>query len=156
VGGQNPRRVVVTTEIAAPIERVWRALTVPEEVSAWDHVAALDVPSDYPRAGQHARWRSRIGPVPLTLHDRIRAVEPPRRMAASIDVGFVHIEEEYRLSVADGGGTLLVSDNEVRARLPGLGRLAARTARRGIAASMARLKTFCERGAIGGETSPRA
>ena len=41
-------RVYLTTDIAAPIERVWRALTIPEEVRAWDGVVPLDVPIDYP------------------------------------------------------------------------------------------------------------
>ena len=137
-------RVCITTEIAAPVERVWRALTVPEEVSAWDGVAPVDVPAGYPRAGQHARWRSPLGPLRLTLHDRIEAVEDGRRLTAAIDVGFVHVAEEYRLSPAPGGGTTLITDDDARSRVPGLTWLAGRLTRANVAASMARLQSFCE------------
>jgi len=136
--------VCVTTEIAAPLARVWRALTVPHEVSAWDGVAPLDVPVGYPQVGQHARWRSRFGPLRLTLHDRIEAVEEGRRLAASIDVGFVHVAEEYRLSPGPGGGTTLVTDDDARSRVPGLTWLALRLTQANVAASMARLRSFCE------------
>ncbi|HEX5615708.1 MAG TPA: SRPBCC family protein, partial [Acidimicrobiia bacterium] len=101
--------VVVTTLIGAPPERVWRALTVPAEVSAWDGVAAVAVAADYPTVGEHARWRTALGPLRLVLHDRISVVDPPVRFAARIDVGFVHVEEEYRLAPTPDGGTELVT-----------------------------------------------
>lgn len=138
-------RVCVTTEIAAPTERVWRALTVPDEVAAWDGVVPLDVAADYPQPGQHARWRSALGPLRLTLHDRIRAIEPERRMAAEIDVAFVHVDEEYRLLVDEVGGSRLITDDDVRSHIPGLGWLAVRLTRANVVASMARLKEYCER-----------
>ena len=137
------RRVVVEVRTTASPERVWHALTEPAEVSAWDGVEPLSVPAGYPLAGQHARWRTRAGPVPLVLHDRVTAVDAGRRLASVIDVGFVHVEEEYRLAPAPGG-TVLVSDNAVRARVPGLDALAAWTARRAIEASMRRLRLHCE------------
>jgi uncharacterized protein YndB with AHSA1/START domain len=137
-------RVCVTTEIAAPVERVWRALTVPNEVSVWDGVVAFDVPADYPRPGQHARWRSAFGPWRLTLHDRIGAIDDGRRMTAAIDLAFVHVDEDYRLSPATDGGTTLVTDDEVRSHVPGLTWLAVRLTRANVVASMARLKAYCE------------
>ncbi|MGI8756479.1 MAG: SRPBCC family protein [Acidimicrobiales bacterium] len=107
-------RVVVTTEIAAPPNRVWRALTVLQEVTAWDGVEPPDVADDHPRPGQHARWRSAVGPLRLTLHDLIRVIEPQQRMVAEIDVGFVHVDEEYRLVAGtDGTTTTLVTDDVV-------------------------------------------
>lgn len=136
-------RVLVEVLISAPPERVWQALTVPAEVTEWDGVVPLEVPPGYPQPGQHARWRMRVGPLPLVLHDRIRAVEQHRRLAATIDVGFVHIHEEYRLAPADGG-TRLVADNEVRSRIPGFSWLARRLAGSNVAASMARLAALCE------------
>jgi uncharacterized protein YndB with AHSA1/START domain len=139
-------RVCVTTEIAAAPARVWRALTVPDEVSAWDGVVPVDVPAGYPRAGQHARWRSPVGPLRLTLHDRVRTVDSGRRLAAGIDVGFVHVDEEYRLTPGPGGGTTLVTDDEARSKVPGLDWLAGRLTRANVVASMARLKAFCESG----------
>jgi uncharacterized protein YndB with AHSA1/START domain len=137
-------RVCVTTEIAAPVERVWRALTIPAEVCAWDGVVALDVPAGYPQAGQHARWRSAFGPLRLTLHDRIHVIDEGRRMTAAIDIAFVHVDEEYRLSPNAHGGTILVTDDEVRSRVPGLGPIAVRLTRANMQSSMARLKEFCE------------
>jgi uncharacterized protein YndB with AHSA1/START domain len=139
-------RVLVTVRTKAPPERVWRALTDPTEVSIWDGVVPRAVPAGYPVPGQHARWRTRVGPVPLTLHDRVRVVDEGRRLASDIDVGFVHVEEEYRLEpTADG--TRLVSDNAVRSRLPGLGGLADRMVRRSAEAALARLRELCDRGA---------
>lgn len=142
------RRVVVELRTMASPARVWQALTVPDEVGAWDELEPLDVPDGYPAAGQHARWRTRAGRLPLVLHDRVQLVEAQSRLASVIDVGFVHLEEEYRL-VSEDGGTLLVSDSQVRARVPGLGRLAERAVRRSVEASMARLGRFCEAGRPG-------
>ena len=138
-------RVTVATLIAAPVEKVWRALTVPEEVSGWDGVSQLDVPDDYPSVGQHARWRSPFGPLQLTLHDRIGVIEEGRRMAAAIDVAFVHLDEEYCLLPTSDGGTILVTNDDVRSRVPGLGWLAVRLTKANVHTSMARLKEYCER-----------
>ncbi len=65
-------------------------------------------------------------------------------MAATIDVAFVHVEEEYRLCPISTGGTTLVTDDDVRTRVPGLGWLAVRLTRANISSSMVRLKRFCE------------
>ena len=137
-------RVSVETEIEAPVERVWRALTRPEEVCVWDGVVPLEIPIDYPNTGQHARWRSAFGPIRLTLHDRVRVIEEARRMVATIDIAFVRVEEEYRLRSTSTDGTTLVTDDDVRSRVPGLGWLAVRLTRANVLSSMARLKQFCE------------
>jgi len=133
----------VVVEIAAHPTRVWRALTVPAEVARWDGVVPTAVPDDYPVVGQHARWRTKIGFLGLTLHDRVRVVDEERCLASTIDVGIVHVEERYTLE-ATAAGTRLTSDNEVRSRLPGLGRLALRLGASGVRSSMARLVTHCE------------
>src|ERR1019366_5107858 len=99
-------RVHVITEIAAPAERVWKALTRIEEVRAWDGVVPFDVSDQYPEPGQHARWHSDLGPLQLMLHDRIMAVEEKRRLNSIIDIAFVHVSEEYVLTPrAEGGAT---------------------------------------------------
>lgn len=139
-------QVAVTISIARPPQRVWRALCEPAEVVRWDGVTQLWVPEGYPAAGQYARWSSAIGPWRLTLHDRVQAVEPPRRLRSTIDIGFVHVEEEYRLTPSDAG-TLLVSDNAVSSRRRGLRWLAVALTRQNIRASLGRLKAFCEGGA---------
>jgi uncharacterized protein YndB with AHSA1/START domain len=138
-------RVYVITEIAAPVERVWRALTRIDEVRAWDGVVPFDVPDHYPETGQHARWRSAFGPWQLMLHDRIVAVEENRRFNSLIDIGFVHVDEEYVLTPSAEGATTLVTDDDVRSGIPGLGWLAVRLTRANVDASMSRLKNHCER-----------
>jgi hypothetical protein len=138
------RSVVVAIHIGVPPARVWRALTVPSEVQAWSGVAPYDVPHGYPAAAQHARWFAQVGPLRLVLHDRVQAVDPTTRLASSIAVGFVRIEEEYRLE-PHGPDCDLVSANQVRSSVPGLGRLAAWLTRIDVEASMQRLKDYCER-----------
>lgn len=138
--------VRVVVQIGAPAARVWRALTDPAEVAAWDGVVPSGVPAGYPVAGQHARWGTKVGFMRLTLHDRIRAVDVERRLASTIDVGIVHLEECYTLDAVPTG-TSLTSDNEVRSRLPGFGWLAARHTEATVRSSMARLVAHCERSA---------
>lgn len=111
----------VITEIAAPAERVWQALTSADEVRAWDGVIPFDVPDHDPEVGQHARWRSAFGPWQLMLHDRILAVEENRRFNSLIDIAFVHVDETYVLTPSAQGGTTLVTDDDVRSTIPGLG-----------------------------------
>jgi uncharacterized protein YndB with AHSA1/START domain len=135
------RRVVERVDVEAPIERVWHALCDPVEVQAWDGARPVAVPPGYPQAGQHARWRTTIGPVPV--NDRVVAVEPPVRLAAHITYGFVDLDEEYRLEPA-GARTRLTSHNVVRSRPPGLGWLASATTARAVRAALDRLARHCE------------
>jgi uncharacterized protein YndB with AHSA1/START domain len=46
---------VMSTVIDAGRERVWRALTAPDEVIRWDErtVALVDAPDGYPRIGEN-------------------------------------------------------------------------------------------------------
>jgi len=134
----------VAAQIAAPIERVWSALVVPDEVTAWDGVTPIRVPDDYPRPGQHALWSTHMLGVRWRLHDRIVAVDPPERFASDITVGFVSLHEEYRLRVLPAGGCEVVSNNLVRSRLPLPGRLADGLTRRNVEGSLARLRLHCE------------
>jgi uncharacterized protein YndB with AHSA1/START domain len=142
VSGQMSQ-VSVVVDISAAPARVWRALTEPGEVSQWDGAVPIAVPDGYPAAGHDARWQVRFGPLRVSLHDRVRVVEPGVRFASTIDVGFVHLLEEYRLTETSEG-TRLVSDNQVSSRVPGLGPLARRLARSAVETSMTRLKAFCE------------
>ena len=137
--------VVARAEIEASRRRVWQALTDPAEVCRWTGLEAADVPGGYPAPGQHARWGLRFGPVTLTLHDRVVAVEPPARLAADLAVAFVRVGEEYRLDEGPAG-TVLVSRNVVRSTVPGLGPLARALVARDVRSSLASLATFCRGG----------
>ena len=60
--------------IDADRERVWRALTMPSELIAWDEriLSPIDEPGQYPFAGQHVRWRYRLGSVQVACKAAFR------------------------------------------------------------------------------------
>jgi uncharacterized protein YndB with AHSA1/START domain len=70
-------RIDRTIEIAAPVERVWRALTSAEELSAWFQVrieGAIAAGSDVWMTSTHPQHAGMRWPV------RIVELTPPRRM----------------------------------------------------------------------------
>ena len=97
--------------IRAEPMRVWRALTDPTEVAAWDAVngngGALDAPSDYPKPGQHVRWRYRQGGVPTLLHDRPIEVVRGGHLRSLIELGQLRFDETYTLLPEGEGGIRL-------------------------------------------------
>jgi hypothetical protein len=119
-----------TVRIAASAERVWRALTVPEEVVQWDSgiVEPLDAPPDYPQPGQHVRWRYRYGPIPLILDDRPSRVVENSILQSSIHLGPFDFDETYELHSPEPLVTLLTANLTVSSRLPVLGSLLERAA----------------------------
>ena len=139
----------ITTEIKAPVARVWRALCDPAEVVQWDTgvEGALDAPAGYPKAGQHVRWRYSNGPF-RTLHDRPQEIVPERMLRSLITIGPLRFDETYTLE-PNNGGCSLSTLMYVRAPLPPLGWLIERLyagpeSRRAVEASMAALKRYCE------------
>ena len=94
--------VAMSTVIRADRSRVWRALTEPAEVAAWDEsvIGAVDPPLDYPRPGQHVRWRARLGEVSMILHDRPLEVVPEAKLRAKIELGLFRFDETYTLAPA--------------------------------------------------------
>jgi hypothetical protein len=142
-------RIEVSVEIAAPASRVWRALCDPHEVVRWDSgvSAALDAPPDYPRPGQriHWRYRSRLFPI---LIDRPQEVVLEQKLRSILRLGPYHIDETYLLTpVAPGCHLAALVGLEVR--LPLIGALVERlyagpAGRRGLQASLAALKSYCE------------
>ena len=94
----------MSTVIAAEPERVWRALTSPDELVAWDEriVAAIRPPERYPARGQHVQWRYRIGAVQLVMHDRPLEVESPARLRRALSVGSLRYEQTFSLSREPG------------------------------------------------------
>jgi hypothetical protein len=142
-----------TVEIDGSVERVWRALTVPAEVVQWDSgiIEPIDAPPDYPRPGQHVRWRYRLGPLPLTLHDRPTEVLQDRTLRSSIELGPFRFDETYELRVSESSTTLLSARLAVSSRVPLIGVLLERAAGAPLARSTVRtslraIKHHCEPG----------
>lgn len=86
--------------IAAEPERVWRALTDPSELIAWDtsRLAPIDSPSDYPTAGTAMRWRYRLGGVQLVLHERLHEIVPLQRLQSRLSLSSLRFEQTYSLA----------------------------------------------------------
>lgn len=145
------RSFAETVEIAADRERVWRALSTPSEVVRWDTgvIEPLDAPPDYPRAGQHVRWRYRLGPVPLILHDRPARVEPGSVFRSLIRLGPFDFDETYTLRETGTTATRLTADLSLSSTTPVLGPLLERVlgqplARSTVRSSLAAIKRHCE------------
>ena len=111
----------MSTRISATPARVWRALTSPAELVAWDAriLAPVEMPDRYPFSGQHMRWRYRIGGVQVVMHDRPLEVTSPERLRRSLQIGSLRYEQSFQLgSVSDDAsrtllGVKLVASNSV-------------------------------------------
>lgn len=91
--------IAMSAVINAEPEQVWRALTDPDALMEWDErvIGSIDVPDDYPVTGQHARWRYRVGSVPLVLHDRPQEIVQFERLRSAVTVGPMHFQQTYTL-----------------------------------------------------------
>ena len=89
----------MATVIDSKVDRVWRALTDPDEIVAWDErmLAPADDLSRYPFSGQHVRWRYRLGSVQLVMHDRPLEIDPPRRLRSRMNTGSMGYERTFNL-----------------------------------------------------------
>lgn len=94
----------MSTVVHTPRERVWRAIALPAEVIRWDeHLVSLEEPAPgYPESGEPARWRYRLGSVPVDLLDRPLEVIPGQRLKHVLCIGSFELEETYTLA---GEGT---------------------------------------------------
>ncbi len=140
----------LSVDIASSTARVWRALCEPKEVVRWDGnvVAALDAPADYPRPGQHVRWRCRGGPFQV-LHDRPQQVDPERTLRSLLALGPYRYDETYTLE-PDAEGCTLTLRLVVTTAIPLIGGFIGRfyvgpETRRVSAESLASLKLHCGR-----------
>jgi len=140
-----------TVQIETSVERVWRALTVPAEVVQWDSgiIEPIDAPPDYPQPGQHVRWRYRLGPVPLILHDRPTEVQHGSTLRSSIELGLFSFDETYELHSRESSSTLLSARLAVSSNVPVIGVLLERVAgaplaRATVRTSLEAIKRHCE------------
>ena len=113
--------ILMSTAIASDRQRVWRALTDPAELVAWDEsiIARIDEPDGYPTVGKPMRWRYRLGSVQLVLHDKPRKVAPLDQLQASLSLGSLRFERTFRLKEEIGDpvrtqlGIKLIASNSV-------------------------------------------
>ncbi len=95
---------VITTAMSAVIEAeprcVWRALTDPDELCAWDEnlIAPVDSPSGYPCVESPQRWRYLLRGVPMLLHERPLDIAVGRRLQSSLTLGGMRLEQTYSLT----------------------------------------------------------
>jgi uncharacterized protein YndB with AHSA1/START domain len=139
----------VSIDIGAAPSRVWRALCDPVEVVQWDTGVeeALDAPADYPKPGQHVRWRYANGPFRL-LHDRPQEVVPQQTLRSLISIGFARFDETYTLEPIEGG-CRLTATMHTRVGWPLAGPLIERLyagpeSKRTVETSLASIKRHCE------------
>jgi uncharacterized protein YndB with AHSA1/START domain len=91
--------------LAHPVERVWEALTRPEELSAWWGDADVDLVE----GGEFVmRWQNKTpnGEPPPVMHARITELDPPRLLETS---GDRHGVLRWELEPFDGGTLLRFS-----------------------------------------------
>lgn len=146
--------IAMSTVVRADRPRVWRALTDPAQVAAWDAsvIAGIDVPSDYPKPGQHVRWRARINGLPIILHDRPIEVSMNERLRSSIAMGLFRFDETYTLldDLLEAGRTRLtmkvVISNEIAVVGGSMDRFAVRQQATDLVSTALRsIRDWCER-----------
>jgi len=144
----------MSTVLSADRPRVWRALTDPAQVSAWDAsvIEPIDVPPDYPKPGQHVRWRARMNGLPIILHDHPIEVSVNERLRSSIAMGLFRFDETYTLmdDLLEAGRTRLmmkvVISNEIAVVGGSLDRFAVRQQATALVSTALRaIREWCER-----------
>ncbi len=145
--------IAMSTVVGASRQQVWRALTVPSERLGWDErlLAAIDGVEGYPRPGRLARWRYRLGSVPVVMEDHPLEVVPGERLRSQLGFGHLRIDEIWTLGDENGSGERtrlalrLVASNSV----PLVGGLLDRFSVREVASEIAdgrvrQLQKWCE------------
>ena len=96
-GNRNVISIALSTAIGASREVVWRALTEPSEVIRWDEriQESLGPIEEYPSVGACARWRYRLGNVPVVLEERPTLVDAPERLDVDIYLGLFRFSVYY-------------------------------------------------------------
>ena len=89
----------MSTGVSASRDRVWRALTVPDELIRWDEalVALLHPADGYPQEGQQVRWRYRLGAIVVILRNSLLEVVPKERIRSATRMGLFRFDETFTL-----------------------------------------------------------
>lgn len=134
-------------------QRVWRALTEPGEVVAWDErvLASVDDPEAGLFAGKHLRWRYKLGSVQVVLHERMREIALGERLQSTLAIGSLRFEQTYTLSDEEEapGRTRLGMKVVATSQVPVIGEVIDRFGVRKLAAervdeTLRAVKQWCE------------
>jgi uncharacterized protein YndB with AHSA1/START domain len=133
-----------STTIAAPIERVWQAITTASEIKQW--FFGVDTDADW-RVGGGLVHRGEYGGKPYIDKGEILEFDPPRRLVHThwSDVsGLPDVAENYQvvawdLAERDGATDLVITERN----LPSTE--AAATSEQGWASALGALKALLER-----------
>lgn len=144
--------IALSTVVGAAPDRVWRALTAPDELLSWDErlLASIDAAGDYPHVGRLVRWRYRLGTVPVVLEEHPLEVQPRQRLRSQLGFGHLRFDGIWTLGEEAAGARTrlalrLVASNSV----PMVGGLLDRFAVREITSQIAdarlrQLQKWCE------------
>ncbi len=96
--------IAMSTVVGAERESVWHSLTSPHEIIRWDErlVELLEPANGYPNPGSEARWRYRLGAVPVVLSDRPLETSPFEFLRSSLAVGLLRFSATHTLGVEEG------------------------------------------------------
>ena len=94
----------MSTLIGARRERVWIALTNPQELMSWDEaiVSPIEPVSNYPQVGETVAWRYLLGTIPVVLRDQPLEVEPCELLRNSMVLGLFRFERTFTLTTELG------------------------------------------------------
>jgi uncharacterized protein YndB with AHSA1/START domain len=94
----------MSTAVGADPERVWRALSVPDEQIRWDDrlEALLDPADGEPHTGQQIRWRCRLGSIAVVLRRSLLEVVPRERLRSMSEMGLLRFDETFTLGCEAG------------------------------------------------------
>jgi uncharacterized protein YndB with AHSA1/START domain len=144
--------IAISTVVGAGRDRVWRALTDPDELLGWDErlIAAIDPIEGYPRVGRLVRWRYRLGSVAVVMDDHPLEVVPGERLRSQIGFGHLRFDGIWTLRRENEGGRTRVALRLVASsKVPMVGGLLDRFGVREIASQIAdarlrQMQKWCE------------
>ncbi len=94
----------MSTLIGTRRERVWTALTTPQDLMSWDEaiVVPIEPVSNYPQVGETVVWRYLLGTIPVVLREEPLEVEPCNLLRTSMVLGLFRFERTFTLTTELG------------------------------------------------------
>ena len=147
--------VGLSTVIAAPRRRVWRALDERSETLRWRPglTAILDADAPYPVVGRTVRWRCRVRELPIEMRETPLEIVRGERYRTRLALGLFRFEETFTLTAVPGqaGRTRVGLQVHVANEMPVVGGTLDRFAVRRLATELSgqhlqALRDWCEAG----------